>query len=108
MANATLFHEIDTEGFERKLNTVNLALKSISAYELKRFNELTNVIGNNDVRIQSITASVRRVTNLVNNLTYAAKTLVALEKNAFIKTGRTTSYQQANAEWKTATGYDYA
>ena len=104
----TLFHEIDTEDFERKLNTVNLALKSISAYELKRFNELTNVIGNNDVRIQSITASVRRVTNLVNNLTYAAKTLIALEKNAFIKTSRTAKYQQANQEWKTQTGYDYA
>lgn len=108
MANATLFHEIDTEAFERKLNTVNLTLKSISAYELKRFSNLTDVISNNDNRIKNITGSVRIVTNIVNNLTLAAKTLIGLEKNAYHVTNKDVTYHQAATEWYAQTGYNYS
>lgn len=100
-------HEPDSGSFDKKLETINLALKSIAAHELSQFNKLNNSINNNNARIVSITDSTRRLTNLVNNLTYAAMKLVELEKNAYIFVGKATQYNSLATQWMTDTGYKY-
>ena len=103
----TLMHEVDDGTFQKKLETVNLVLKSINAHELAQFNKLNNTITNNNNRVISITNSVKKLNNLVNNLTYAAMTLVALEKNAYIFIGKSSKYNTLATQWEQNTGYRY-
>ena len=102
-----LDHEPDNGTNEQKLNSLNLILKSISAHELKNFNEIYSSISNNNNRISSITKSTIRLTNLTNNLTFAANKLITLEHSAYRITNRTDRYNQLANNWLQQTGYGY-
>ena len=101
-------HEPDNGTLNNRVATINNALVQIKQYQTKMYKALYDVIFLNNNRIDSITKSVRIVTNIVNNLTLAAKSLIAIYKNGFIATGKSNKYLQAANEWLAQTGYNYA
>ena len=104
----SVMHRKDGTELNKRVATINNALVQIKAYQTKMYRSLYDVIFLNNNRIDSITKSVRVVTNIVNNLTYAAKELIKIYKNAFIVTGKSSRYAQAANEWLVQTGYNYA